>query len=116
MVEGGREPRGVANPRVVDLISLDGERDEVVLLMLEERAWGSVPEQTRQLEEKFNSYLAYVLDGHMVREYPEYKDKPVCFRLDSASAPGADLQPMLLAMRNFAAAEQIRFEVGSVVD
>ncbi len=43
MSEGSREPRGVHNPRVVDLVRLDAERDEVVLLMLEERAWGTAP-------------------------------------------------------------------------
>ncbi len=70
MSEESREPRGVHNPRVVDLVRLDAERDEVVLLMLEERAWGTAPEQLQQLGEKFNSYLSYVLDGHMVKQYP----------------------------------------------
>ena len=50
-----REPRGVFNPRVVDLVSFDAERDEVVLLMLEERAWGSDPEQLRQLEKMYKA-------------------------------------------------------------
>ena len=105
------EARGVHNPRVVDLIRLDRERDEVVLLMLEERAWGTEPEQLRQLEAKFNSYLAYVLDGHMAKQYPQYAGKRVCVRLDCASPPGEGEQAMLTAMGNFAASENLGFEV-----
>jgi hypothetical protein len=109
--EAEPEARGVHNPRVVDLIRLDAERDEVVLLMLEERAWGTVPEQLRQLEDKFNSYLGYVLDGHMAKQYPDYAGKRVRFRLDCASPPGEREQAMLRAMANFAASESLGFEV-----
>ena len=105
------EPRGVDNPRVVDLIRLDPESDEVVLLMLEERAWGTEPEQLRQLEAKFNSYLSYVLDGHMVKQYPQYQSKRVRFQLDCATPPGQHEQTMLTSMRNFAISEDLGFDV-----
>jgi len=111
MEEERQESRGVRNPRVVDLISLNSQSDEVVLLMLEERPWGTAPEQLRQLEAKFNSYLAYVLDGHMVKQYPQYAGKRVCIRLDCAAAPGENEQAMLTAMGNFAASENLSFEV-----
>ena len=109
--EGERQPRGVLNPHVVDLISHDAERGEVVLLMLEERSWGSDPEQLRQLEAKFNSYLEYVLGGHLVQQYPLYEGVDVCFRLECASSPEGDAETMLRAMQNFAAGESIRFVV-----
>ena len=106
-----REPRGVFNPRVVDLVSFDAERDEVVLLMLEERAWGSDPEQLRQLEAKFNAYLAYVEGGHLAKQYPAYAGKDVCFQLDCAEAPHGEAERMLRAMQNFAAGESLRLVV-----
>ena len=109
--EAEPEARGVHNPGVVDLIRLDTERDEVVLLMLEERPWGTEPEQLRQLEAKFNSYLAYVLDGHMLKQYPQYAGKRVCVRLDCAAPPGEGEQAMLTSMGNFAASENLSFEV-----
>jgi hypothetical protein len=109
--EEQKEPRGVFNPNVVDLISYDAERAEVVLLMLEERAWDTDPEQLRQLEAKFNSYLSYVLDGHLSQQYPDYADKDVCFRLDCADSPRGEAEKMLRAMQNFAAGENIRFVV-----
>jgi len=105
------QPRGVHNPRVVDLISEDASSGEVVLVMLEERPWGSDPAQLRQLEDKFNSYLGYVLDGHLVAQYPQYAGRAVRFQIDCADNPrGAD-RPFLNAMSNFAAAEVIRVVV-----
>lgn len=106
-----RQPRGVFNPHVVDLIRYDRERDEVVLLMLEERAWDVGPEQLRQLEAKFNAYLSYVLDGHLAQQYPDYAGKDVCFQLDCAAAPAGEAERMLRAMQNFAEGENIRFVV-----
>jgi len=115
MSEESREPRGVHNPRVVDLVRLDAESDEVVLLMLEERAWGTAPEQLRQLEEKFNSYLSYVLGGHMVKQYPQYAGKRVRFELDCTGQPGGREQALLTSMRNFAASEDLGFRVNVVL-
>jgi hypothetical protein len=110
-VEPEREPRGVPNPRVVDLIGFDRARDEVTLSMLETRAWDAEPDQLRQLEAKFNAYLGYVLDGYLGRDYPEYAGVDVCFQLDCAEAPRGDAERMLRAMQNFAEAEGIRFVV-----
>ena len=108
-----REPeaRGVFNAKVVDLISWDGEREEVVLLMVEERPWESDPLQLRQLEEKFNAYLSYVQGGYLVREYPHYEGRDVCFALDCAESPRDEALAMLRAMQNFALGEGLRFVV-----
>ncbi len=112
--EEPRQQRGVHNARVIDLITSDSESGEVVLVMLEERPWGSDPLQLRQLEEKFNSYLGYVLDGHMAKQYPQYEKLRVRFQLDCAAPPRAEEQPFLTAVRNFAASEKIRFVVNVI--
>ena len=109
-----REPRGVHNPQVVDLISRDDETGEVVLVMLEERPWGSDPEQLRQLEAKFNAYLGYVLDGHMIQQYPDYEGCRVRFQLDCATSPREDERPFLTGAINFAAGEEIEFVVNVI--
>ena len=113
-MEEAREARGVHNPKVVDLISLDRERGEVVLLMLEQRVWGSAPEQLRQLEEKFNRYLSFVLDGFLVAQFPQYENLPICFRLDCAAVPGDVERPLLASMQGFATSVEIRFEVNVI--
>ena len=112
--EPAREPRGVHNPRVVDLIELDRETGEVVLVMLEERPWGSDPAQLRQLEAKLNSYLSYVLDGFLSRHYPEYEGRSVRFELHCAAPPRDEERPFLTAARNFAAGEGIGFAVAAI--
>lgn len=109
--EEQREPRGVHNPRVIDLISEDDASGEVVLVMLEERPWESEPDQLRQLEAKFNAYLEYVLGGHLAQQYPEYAARPVRFQLECAENPRPADSAFFTAMANFAAAESIRFVI-----
>jgi hypothetical protein len=112
----GLEARGVHNPRVVDLITRDPATGEVVLMMLEERPWGSEADQLRQLEAKFNSYLEYVLGGHMARQYPDYAKLQVRFQLDCVENPRPEDRPFFTSMSNFAAGEGIRLVVGVMRD
>ena len=105
-----REERGVQNPRVVDLIR-PGEGGGVELLMLETRPWGSDPLQLAQLEEKLNAYLGYVQTGSLARDYPQYAEAPVRFRLECAGPPDGDAARMLTAMREFCQGDGILFEV-----
>jgi hypothetical protein len=106
-----QEPRGVFNPRVVDLIQDDPASDEVVLVMLEQRPWGSDPQQLRQLEAKFNAYLSYVLGGYLVQQYPQYAERGVRFQLDCVENPRAEDGAFFTAVSNFAAGEGIRWVV-----
>ncbi len=115
MSEETREARGVHNPEVIDLISLDSEANEVVLVMLEERPWGTVSNQLEQLDDKYNSYVSYVLDGHLAKQYPQYADKTVRIQLDCMSPPGSQEQIRINAMRNFAASERLKFRVNVIV-
>jgi len=116
MSEETRETPGVHNPHVIDLISLDSEANEVVLLMREERPWGTVSNQLEQLDDKYNSYVSYVLDGHLAKQYPQYADKAVRIQLDCTSPPGSEEQiRMITFMRNFAASERLRFRVNVIV-
>lgn len=105
------EPRGVQNPRVVDLVTTEEGGDLVVLVMLEERPWDGDPVQLRQLEEKFNSYLSFVLDGHLAKQFPEYEGRRVLFRLECTARPREEERPFLTAVENFAVGEGIGFEI-----
>jgi len=109
-----QQPRGVVNPQVVDLISSDESTGEVVLLMLEDRPWEGGNAQLREVEAKFNAYLEYVLGGHMVRQYPQYAERPVRFQLDCRENPRSEDQAFFTAMTNYAAAEEIRLVVSVV--
>jgi hypothetical protein len=89
---------GVQNPMILDLISVDAETDAVVLTMIERRAWGAVPEQLKQIEEKVNRYMGYVLDGFLAEHYPKYEGKRVLIKLECAEAPQGEAARFVAAM------------------
>ena len=105
--------RGVQNPRVVDLISPDTTSGEVVLTMVEDRPWGSCDEQLEQIQEKFNNYIDYVLDGHFHAQYPQYQNIPVRVRFECPNLRNENEPParLIAAMRRFSASVKFGFEV-----
>jgi len=100
--------RGVHNPRIIDLITRDEARSEVVLVMLEERPWDTDSEQLEQLNDKLDSYLSYALDGHLVEQYPQYAGYPVQLRLDCVAEPRGQTADLLKAAGQVAAQYGIR--------
>jgi hypothetical protein len=86
MVAEFGEP-GVQNPMTMDLITSDPATGKVVLAMFERRSWGASPLQFKQIEEKINRYLGYVLDGFLAEQYPKYVGRRVQIRLDCSEAP-----------------------------
>jgi hypothetical protein len=78
---------GVENPSIVDLIEVDPASGQVVLVMIERRGWDSGPQQFRQIEEKINRYMGYVLDGHLTSHYPQYEGQGVQIHLAARPWP-----------------------------
>ena len=105
------EPRGVTNPRVIDLIDRDVENNRIVLAMLENRPWGSAEEQFQQIQDKLNSYLAYVQAGYLTRDYPQYENTGICFELQCVDQPGKKEEHFLQAVTHFCAEEGLEFRV-----
>ena len=66
---------GVANPAVIDLFGLDEKTGEVVLAMREPRPWDGSDERLHELQEKFNAYVSFLLDGEMNAAHPELAGK-----------------------------------------
>jgi hypothetical protein len=99
---------GVQNPRLVDLIV--PEEGRVALVMQEKRPWRS-EEQLRQLEEKINRYLGYVLDGFLAAQYPAYRGVPAVLRLECAEAPHGEVVEFLEAAREVVEEAGLSFEV-----
>ena len=105
------EERGVHNPKVIDLIGRDAESGDVVLTMIESRPWGAAPDQIRQVEDKFNAYLQYVLGGNLEHDYPQYAGAPVRIQLECNQVPGDTEAPFFDAIVKFAAQENLEFVV-----
>ncbi len=78
----------VSEPNVIDVVSHDPRTDAVVLSMVEDRDWGEEGALLPDLQAKLNTYLAYVLDGQLAKDYPQVVGKPVRIRLHYKKAPG----------------------------
>lgn len=89
------EQRGVANPRIVDLIHLDRAAGEVVLTMIEWRPWPCADEHYEQLDEKLSNYFVYLIDGFLGRQYPAYAGLPSRVQLDSVHEVTPEVRAML---------------------
>lgn len=107
------EPRGVKNPKVIDLIY---PRDnDIVLRMIEDRPWGSDDEQLNELGEKFNNYLDYVLDGWFINQYPAHSGKKVCIELAYVNAPGEEVGRLLAEMERFSKSVGLSFSARHIL-
>jgi hypothetical protein len=102
---------GVQNAAIIDLITLDKASDTVVLVMVERRAWGGAAEQLKQIEEKVNRYMGYVLDGFLAEHYPQYIGKDVRIRLDCAEAPHGEAARFVEAMTDAVESHGIHFDL-----
>lgn len=102
---------GVENPAIMDLITVDPATEDVVLVMIERRAWGSAPHQLAQIEEKINRYLGYALDGFLVQHYPQYEGRRVRIRLDCAEAPSGPAEHFVAAARHAIESAGLGFEL-----
>jgi len=101
--------RGVHNARVVDLISFDKKKGEVEITMIEIRPWATDTNQLVELQEKFNNYLDYVLDGHFAQQYPQYQGKPLKFCLACATPPEETVKRLIGSMEEYLHSVDIGF-------
>jgi hypothetical protein len=101
---------GIADTNTIDLVAQEAN-GTVLLVMFEERRWGSDPDQATQLQEKINLYAGYVLDGSLARQYPETTGKPVRIRLDCAEMPTGHLAHITAHAASQLGARAIDFQV-----
>jgi hypothetical protein len=102
---------GVANPRVIDAFGIDEKTGEVFLLMDESRPWSGGDGQLHELEEKFNAYASFILDGEMADTHPEVAGKPVRIELRCDHVPNQSALGLLGAIHDQLALQEIRVEV-----
>ena len=98
-------PRGVEHPHVIDMIAHDPETDVVTLTMFESRPWNGSDLQIFQLQEKFNAYVSFALDGEMAEAYPALVDKRLQLCLECVAPPEETVLHFLKLVR-----EQVAFQ------
>ena len=95
----------------IDLIGHDTAADEAVLVMNEPDEWDGSDEQLFALQERFNAYASFALDGEMVEAHPELVGKRARIEVRCAHMPDARALELLGMIHDQLAFQQIKMEV-----
>ena len=101
----------MANPAVIDLFALDQKTDEILLAMHEPRPWDGSDERLHQLQEKFNAYVSFLLDGEMIAAHPELAGKSARIELRCDHMPDERALGLLNLIHDQIALQEIKMEV-----
>ena len=96
---------------VIDVIAHDPKTGEVVLIMNEPNEWDSTDEQLLSLQERFNAYASFLLDGEMAEAHPELVGKPTRIELRCAHMPDTRALELLGHIHDQLAFQEIKMEV-----
>jgi hypothetical protein len=96
---------------VIDVIAHDAKTGEVVLVMNEPNEWGGSDEQLLSLQERFNAYVSFLLDGEMAEAHPELAGKSTRIELRCAHMPDTRALELLGHIHDQLAFQEVRLEV-----
>ena len=96
---------------VIDVIAHDSKTGEVVLVMNEPNEWDGSDEQLLGLQERFNAYVSFLLDGEMAEAHPELAGKMARIELRCARMPDARTLELLGLIHDHLAFQEIKLEV-----
>jgi hypothetical protein len=102
---------GVHEAGMIDLFAFDKKTGEVLLVMNESRPWDGSDTRLHELQEKFNAYVSFLLDGEMAEAHPELAGKPARIELRSAKMPDDKAVALLGAIHDQLALQEVRVEV-----
>src|SRR6516225_4981091 len=96
---------------VIDVIAQDAKANEVVLVMNEPNEWNGSDEQLLALQERFNAYASFLLDGEMAEAHPELAGKAARIELRCAHMPDTPALELLGLIHDQLAFQEIKMEV-----
>jgi hypothetical protein len=96
---------------IIDAIAEDKRTGEVVLVMNEPNEWDGSDEQLLTLQERFNAYASFLLDGEMTEAHPELAGKPTRIELRCAQVPDTRALELLGLIHDQLAFQEIKLEV-----
>ena len=102
---------GIANPEVIDLFGVDEKTSEVLLVMNEPRPWDGSHQQLHEMQEKFNAYASFILDGEMTEAHPELAGRTARIQLRCEYMPGKEALALLHAIHDQLELQAIKVEV-----
>jgi hypothetical protein len=96
---------------VIDVIAHDTKTNEIVLVMNEPNEWDGSDERLLALQERFNAYVSFLLDGEMAEMHPELAGKRARIELRCGHMPDAHALELLGLIHDQLAFQEIKFEV-----
>ena len=96
---------------IIDLIAQDAKTGDVILVMNEPNEWEGSDEQLFSLQERFNAYVSFLLDGEMAEAHPELAGKPARIELRCAYMPDTRSLELLGLIHDHLAFQEIKMEV-----
>jgi uncharacterized protein DUF6572 len=96
---------------VIDVIAYDTKTGEIVLVMNEPDEWDDSDERLLSLQERFNAYVSFLLDGEMAAAHPELAGKPARIELRSVHMPDTSALELLGLIHDQLAFQEIKLEV-----
>jgi hypothetical protein len=96
---------------VIDVIAHDAKTNELVLVMNEPGEWDGSDEQLLALQERFNAYVSFLLDGEMASDHPELARKLARIELRCAHVPDTRALELLGLIHDQLAFQEIKLEV-----
>jgi len=96
---------------VIDLIAEDKKTGDVVLVMNESQPWDGTDEQLLAVQERFNAYVSFLLDGEMAEAHPELAGKSTRIELRCAHMPDSRALELLGLIHDQLAFQDIKLEV-----
>src|SRR5260370_18703587 len=96
---------------MIDVIADDAKTGEVVLVMNEPDAWNCSDERLLALQERFNAYVSFLLDGEMAETHPDLVGKLARIEVRCAHMPDARALELLGIIHDQLAFQEIKMEV-----
>jgi len=96
---------------VIDVVAQDAKTGEVLLVMNEPNEWDGSDEQLLALQERFNAYVSFLLDGEMAEAHPELAGKPTRIELRCVHMPDTRALELLGLIYDQLAFQEIKMEV-----
>lgn len=96
---------------VIDLLAHDTKADEVLLVMNEPRPWDGSDGRLHELQERFNAYASFLLDGEFAESHPELAHKKARIEVRCAHMPDARAIELLGMIHDQLAFQDVKMEV-----
>jgi hypothetical protein len=96
---------------VIDVIAQDSKTGEAVLVMKEPEPWDDSDERLFALQERFNAYVSFLLDGELAETNPDLAGRSARIELRCAHMPDTRALELLGLIHDQLAFQEIKMEV-----